>query len=245
MAGGETGLGRDIGQGERGTRGRRRKGGGREKEREKEERDAPRVNSLLAGSARSAMPNPGGTAYTPFPAHPLDEHAALSLLPLRSLIPLPSPSHIATPCLFLSFVSHSLLCCTKLQFIAFSLASIRPSLHPPLSSVSHSGFLTPAEVAETPTSYATLEYPPYISLPLTESTLAVVLLRSSLILSLSLSLSRSHVPRRRTIGAPKCGDRRRKFASRNFGSARSVPSAGRRNSPVCAALPCRQVVRSE
>lgn len=63
--------------------------------------------------------------------------------------------------------------------------------------------------------------------------------------SFSLSLPRSHVPRRRTIGAPKCGDRRRKFAPRNFGSARSVPSAGRRNSPVCAALPCRQVVRSE
>lgn len=66
-------MGREIGQRERGRgakkRGRKRE---REGEREKEEREAPRANSLLAGSVRSAMPNPGGTAYTPFPAHPLN-----------------------------------------------------------------------------------------------------------------------------------------------------------------------------
>lgn len=67
-------MGREIGQRERTgsakKRGRKRERG-RER-REKEEREAPRANSLLAGSVRSAMPNPGGTAYTPFPAHPLN-----------------------------------------------------------------------------------------------------------------------------------------------------------------------------
>lgn len=89
-------MGREIGQGGRGggTKERRRKRQ-REREGKKEERDAPRANSLLAGSARSAMPNPGGTAYTPFPAHPLDEHAALSLLLSHSPILLPLVNHLA------------------------------------------------------------------------------------------------------------------------------------------------------
>lgn len=211
---------------------------------EKEERDAPRANSLHAGSARSAMPNPGGTAYTPFPAHPLDKHAALSLHPPRSLVPLPLPSYSATPRPSPTYVSHSRSRCTKLQFIAVSLAPIRPSLVPPLSRVSHPVFLTPTvEAVETPTRLRHSRVPS-VHLPPAHreySPAAVFLVP----LPPSLSLFRTHVPRRRTIGAPKCGDRRRKFASRNFGSARSVPSAGRRNSPVCAALPCRQLVRSE
>lgn len=137
------------------------------------------------------MPNPGGTAYTPFPAHPLDKHAALSLHPSRSLIPFPRPSYSATPRPPLSFVSHSPSRCTKLQFIAVSLAPIRPSLLPPLSYVSHPVFLTPTvEAIETPTSYATLEYPPCISLPLSGSTLSAVFLvplPSSLSLSFALT----------------------------------------------------------
>lgn len=101
MAGGETGLGREIGQ--RGREG----GGGEGKEEEekegegkKEERDAPRANSLLAGSARSAMPNPGGTAYTPFPAHPLDEHAALLPPSIALSHPSPAPESFHTAVFF-------------------------------------------------------------------------------------------------------------------------------------------------
>lgn len=166
---------------------------GEEEEEEEEERDVPRANSLLAGSARSAMPNPGGTAYTPFPAHPLDESTlhSPSFYPAFSH-PSPTPESFRDSCLFPSFVSHSLVRCTKLQFIAISLALIRPSLLPPLSSLSHSGFLTPtAEAAETPTSdtsYATLREYSVLLPPALREYSHGCLLRSSPILPISLSL---------------------------------------------------------
>lgn len=71
---------------------------------------------------------------------------------------------------------------------------------------------------------------------------------ASLFLSFSLSLPRVTLS---AIGAPECGDRRRKFAPRYFGSTRLVPCAGRRIGGICqysstrrAALPA-SCIRSD
>lgn len=144
----------EIGRG--GGKGLKDRGTGREEDEEEEEegwkregeergeRDAPRANSLLASSARGAMPNPGGTAYIPFSRPPV-RRARCTLPPSGRGFshPFPASESFRDTCLSLPLVSHSLARCTKLQFIAISLAPIRPSLLPPLLFVSHPGFLTP------------------------------------------------------------------------------------------------------
>lgn len=147
---------------------------------------APRANSLLAGPARSAVPNPGGTGYTLFPAHPLDP-ASTPRSPSPSFRRIPSSLFLLHLLLLLyllplllfalllallrrlplfraahsgSFVSLSHLRCTKLQFLAISLApNGDPSRSsPPTRRVAspHHRFPLPSPLCtEPPTSYAT------------------------------------------------------------------------------------------
>lgn len=240
--------------------------------------DAPRANSLLAGSARSAVPNPGGTAYTPFPAQPLDPTSTLhSSSPflrriLSSLFILLPSSTISTSCFSSSFslasfsrcppsptlclfraahsgsyVSRSLLRCTKLQFIAVSFArdGVRPLFYPHYAIVRppHAGLLALTTPSSHPpaTPLRALRCTPCISLLCSEVRFITLSLsfpppRS---FSLALSFPRAMPP---AIGRARRAEARRQAPQIRFSQLRlrSVGSEGRPEESVSmrrAALP--------
>lgn len=214
----------------RGGMGRRRNGA-RDREKEGTKKgDTPRANSLLAACARGAVPNPWGTAYTLFPAHPLDPMSTLhspspsfrcipsSPFPLSSLS---SRSFVISLSLFLSIVSHSLLRCTKLQFITVSLAPVFVFLFfPLLQHISHSDF---------PALTTSLSHPPATPLSSvlpTSPSRAREYTHSCPLRSLFSSVSRSHVSRRRRSA--------RRRASTGVANSLLVTSAslGRSRAPI-------------
>lgn len=182
--------------------------------------------SLLVGSARSAMPNPGGTGYTPFPAHPLDMASTLHF-PSSSFRRIPSP-----------FLLYS-LSVTFLYRFSLSLPSLPPPSLVTLHKVAICGRLSRSPIRLPPFLLLLRSSPPYhdllaltmpsshpLATPLSEysvhlppaSILGSLALLPPLLLSSSLSCATPPA-----IGAPKRGGQASQIRSRDFGSARSVP----------------------